>query len=34
MTEKKEVDDIINKFISIGYKLKKRGYDTLIELNN
>lgn len=28
-----DVDDIINKYISIGYKLVHRGYDTIIELD-
>lgn len=33
-SNKTDVDDIIGKFTSIGYKLKKRGYDTLIALDN
>ena len=33
-SNKIDVDNIINKYISIGYKLKNRGYDTLITLNN
>lgn len=33
-SNKTDVDDIIAKFTSIGYKLKKRGYDTLIVLDN
>jgi hypothetical protein len=32
-SNKIDVDNIINKFSSIGYKLKKSGYDTLIVLN-
>lgn len=33
-SNKKEVDYIINSFTSIGYKLKSRGYDTIIEYSN